>query len=221
MTSKAKPAQQAKPYIKAPRKTDVAKIHVTRSTTTSMQGSSGWATAPAVQAASVVWNQKADALEANAKVIADFRSKLKIAEANQSGLRRDWSIATDHMIATVAIQCGGSADDAHGFGFDVLTHTPVGLLPAPQDLTTKPGKAVGELVLSWKRGIATHGFIVQHAVDVANPATVSAPVPCTRTKYTLKGALSSSVVHLRVAAIDPIAEEGHSPWSDWVAGTVR
>jgi len=83
------------------------------------------------------------------------------------------------------------------------------------------GKAAGEVVLTWHRGNAAHGFLVQHATDVANPATYSLLMASTRAKYTLKGAQSSTIVHFRVAAIDPASATGASPWSDWVAGTVR
>jgi hypothetical protein len=76
-------------------------------------------------------------------------------------------------------------------------------------------------VVAWSRGTARYGFVVQRAADVANPATYASAVPCTKTKYTLAGAQSASVVHFRVAAIDPIASAGVSPWSDWVSCTVR
>src|ERR1700722_18495694 len=52
--------------------------------------------------------------------------------------------------------------------------------------------------------------------------TSSPPAACTRTKYTLGGlAPSGSSVFFRVAAIDPLAVTGQSPWSAWVAATVR
>jgi hypothetical protein len=84
-----------------------------------------------------------------------------------------------------------------------------------------PGKGLGEAVFAWKRGSARHGFIVQHATDVANPATISGNIPCTRAKYTLKGGQPLMLVHFRVAAVDPTVEGGHGPFSDWVAGMAR
>ena len=186
-----------------------------------MQACSSWNQAPAVQAASKAWNNAADAIEGNAKVVADLRSKLAAAEAAQRGLRRDWNDALKQIIATVAMFCQGSADQVHAFGLDVLTHVVLGLLATPGNLATKPGTAFGEAVFSWSRGSARHGFLVQHATDVTNASTVSAAVPCTRSKFTLQGAPPSSVVHFRVAAIDPAAPSGQTPWSDWVAGTVR
>ena len=212
---------KAKPYIKAPRKTDKQKVSVTRSVTTSMQGSPAWNSDPALQAASTVWNQRADAIEAGAKVVSDLHSKLKTAEGALLGLRRDWSVATQHMVATVAIHCNGSADEAVALGFDVQTRAPKVPQTAPADLAVQPGKAAGEVVATWSKGTARNGFIVQHATDVANPATIAAPAPSTRPKFTLKGAQSLSTVFFRVAAIDPMVEAGRSDWSAWVSGSAK
>jgi hypothetical protein len=76
-------------------------------------------------------------------------------------------------------------------------------------------------VLTWARGDARHGFVVQLARDPASPATLSVPVPCTRSRFTFTGGTPSSIVHLRVAAIDPTSPTGIGPWSDWIAATVR
>ena len=122
------------------------------------------------------------------------------------------------MISAVEVISQGSADAVHALGFDVSTHVVVGPLPAPSGVVARPGTVGGEAVVSWDKGSARHGFIVQHATDVANPATVST-IPCTKTKFTLEGATPLSTVHFRVAAIDPTT--GVSPWSDWVTSTVR
>ena len=134
---------------------------------------------------------------------------------------RDWKAATGQVLATAASVCQGSVDQVRALGFEVRTHNPVGALPAPTGLTVTPGKDLGEVVFAWNRGSARHGFIVQHATDVANPATFSGNLPCTRLKYTLKGAPPSSTVHFRVAAIDPSSETDLGPFSDWVAGVTR
>ena len=83
------------------------------------------------------------------------------------------------------------------------------------------GKAQGEVELTFLRGGARHGFLVQRATDVANQATYAPAVVTTKTTYTLTGAPSASVVHVRVAAIDPNAIGEQSPWSDWAAGMAR
>jgi hypothetical protein len=217
---KAKPVDTAMPIIRKPKHKDGDKISVTRATTTAMKASPTWNNAPTLQAVTTDWNANADAIEGNAKVIYDLRLKLAAAEANQRELRRNWNDVTRQVLATVATVCQGSADQVHQLGLDVLTHEALGPMPAPGGLGTAPGPLPGEAGFTWDRGSARHGFIVQHATDATNVSTVSAPIPCTKSKFTLAGAQSSTVVYFRVAAIDPTSATGQGPWSDWVAGTV-
>jgi hypothetical protein len=216
----AKPVDRATPVIRKSKSTDAAKVAVTRSITTAMKAAPQW-NLPAIQTAQAAWNTAADAIESNAKSIADLRSKLAQAEATQRANRQSWIVATRQMTSNVEVVCQGSPDLVHGLGFDVLTHGPAVAQAAPSGVVALPGTVGGEAVVSWQRGSGRHGFIVQHATDVANPATLSAAIPCTKTKYTLEGAPSLSIVHFRVAAIDPTSSTGQSPWSDWVTSTVR
>jgi hypothetical protein len=220
-TKKKAKADTALPTIAGPLHTDVTRVSATRTTATAMEASPLWAGAPQLQTATTGWTKAADALEANGKVIADFRKKLAAAIADQHGLRRDWKAATGQVVASAAIVCQGSVDQVRALGFEVRSHGPIGALPAPTGLTASPGKGLGEVVFAWKRGSARHGFIVQHATDVANQATYSGMLPCTRSKYTLNGAQASSTVHFRVAAVDPSSDTDLGPWSDWIAGQVR
>ena len=219
--TKVGPVTRATPTIRKPKGSDVAKVTVTRSTTTAMKGSSLWSGSPALQTANAAWNAAADAIEKNAKSIADLRSQLAVLEAAQVGLRLDWDVSTKHMTGVVAVVAAGSPDHVAELGYDVLTRVGTGPLTAPVGLSTALGTAAGQARLSWHRGNARHGFIVQHASDVTNVATYSAQLPCTKSKYTLVGAPSLTVVHFRVAAVDPSSSTGMSPWSDWVACTVR
>jgi len=216
-----KTIDNAKPVIKKKRGTDAAKIKVTRSMTTIIQGSPEFGSAPELQSATAEWNKEADRVEANAKLVAELQDKLAAAQADQQAIRRDWSAATQKLIAHVAVFAKGSADQLRGLGFDVRSRTPSSPQEAPAGLVAYPGDESGEVVVRWQRGGARHGFIVQHTTDPANPAAFSPNIPVTRTKYTLVGALPSSIVHLRVAAVDPTSDMGHSPWSDWVVFSVR
>ena len=218
---KAKPVDKATPVIRKSTSTDVAKVTVTRSITTSMKAAPQWNASSALQAAVATWNVAADDLELNATVLADLRSKLVTAEASQRASRQSWRVAKTQVTAIVAVVCGGSPDQVHALGFDVLTRVGATAQAAPSGLVTLPGTAAGEAVVSWQRGSARHGFLVQSATDTANPATISASIPSTKTKLTITGAKSLSVVHFRVAAIDATSPMGMSPWSDWVACTVR
>jgi hypothetical protein len=220
--SKVAPADSAQPTIKQPTTTDSEKVAVAHSTTASMAKSPLWATSPDVQAAAKAWGQSADDLDANVKVLADLRNQLAAAEAKQLALRRNWRACKRQVVSTVSFVCAGSADDVKGFSLDVITRATPSLLGAVEGVTSAPGASVGQATVKWPRGLAKHGFVVQHATDVANVATYSPQLPCTKTKYTLGGlAPSGSSVFFRVAAVDPRATSGMSPWSAWIAATVR
>ena len=204
------------------RETDVEKIGATNTHVTAMKASSNWVNAPAsVQTATTAWSAAASAIATNATTIAGLRSQLAQAEAAQRTLRRKWSDATRQILGALAAWCDGSADMVTQLGFGVLSHTSLGPLAIPSNLTTSPGASAGESTVKWDRGNAHHGFLVQHATDVTNVATFSAFNPCTKSRFTLEGAVSASVVSFRVAAIDPSSKTGMTAWSGWVAGTVR
>jgi len=215
------PIDKAAPVIAKPKKTDVQKVQCTRTTTQAMQQSASWAAAADVQGAVKIWNKDADDIEANAKVVAALKDQLKAAETKQRTIRRSWRASTKQVTSTVNVFCNGSVDLVKGFGIEVWTRNAIGALEAPQSLTLTPGKAMGEVAYRWQRGKARHGFVVQHATDPANAATYTAIVPCTKTRYTLGGLPSKSVVYGRVAAVDPSSLTGLSPWSEWAPGTVR
>ena len=219
-TQKAKPVDRATPVIRKNKRADSAKVEVTRSITTVMKTAPQW-NVPAIQAASTAWNAAADAIETTAKSIVDARKKLDALMASQLANRQAWGVATRQMISAVEVTSQGSADTVHALGFDVETHVAAGPQAAPQGVVAQPGTDGGEAVVSWNRGNAHRGFVLQHAADVANPATMSPAIPWTKTKYTLEGAPSLSTVHFRVAAIDPTSPAGIGPWSDWVTSTVR
>jgi len=224
MTKKAKaPPERATPVMAMARATDVDKIDAANTHVAAMKASPDWVNAPAtVQTATTAWSAAATAIANNAITIANLRSQLAQAEAAQRTFRRKWNDAARQILGALAAWCDGSADMVTRLGFRVLTHAAsLGSLAVPSNLTTALGASLGESTVKWARGNARHGFLVQHATDVANAATYSAAVPCTKSRFTLEGAVSASVVHFRVAAIDPSAKTGMTAWSDWVAGTVR
>ena len=220
-TQKAKPVDKATPVIRKPKVTDGEKIAITQSATTAMKASPQWNASPALQAAATAWIAAADAVASTARSIVGLRSNLATLEATQRANRQSWKVTTKQMTGVVTVISGGSPDLVHQLGFDVFTHVGAIVQAAPSGLGTLPVTAGGEAAISWQRGTARHGFLVQRATDPANPATITAAVPCTRTKYKIEGAQSSSVVHFRVAAIDPTTPTGLGPWSEWVSCTVR
>jgi len=103
----------------------------------------------------------------------------------------------------------------------VVRGTPV--VPAlPGPIVIVPGVISGTAKATWTAGGTNHhGYVLQHATDVANPATISDSVVCTKRRFLITGAQPASVVHVRVAAIDPSSPMGRSAWSEWAAGSTR
>jgi len=216
--SKKGPVDRAVATIKKRTNRDVLRVSVACDVSKAAAQSLEWDAAPAVQTAFTGWNDATDAIEANAKVIADLRAQLKTAEARQEGLRRDWAASKGQVTSSVTVFCRGSADRVKAFALDVLTRSKLGALPAPEGLTANPGTALGELAAAWAKGVAWHGFLVQHATDPADPATFSIPAASTKPRFILDGLPSKANVSIRVAAIDPASSTGQSPWSAWVTG---
>jgi hypothetical protein len=217
----AKPVDRATPVIRRSKGTDVQKIAVTREISSKMKAAPLWSSSPVLQASVTAWNAAADAVENTTKTIVDLRTKLAAQVATQRVNRQSWRTTTKQVLADATTACAGSADQVHALGLDVYQHVAPSSQAAPTDLVTLPGKGAGEAVVSWQRGSARKGFMVQRAADPANPASTLAAVPCTKSKYTIENAPPGSVVHVRVAAIDPTSPTGQGPWSDWVACTVR
>ena len=221
MSNTTKAADRARPAIRAADRTDAQKVSVARAVTTGAKSGPGWATATDLQAASKVWTKVSDDMEANATVLTGLRSQLAIAEGKQVSLRRSWSAARRQVLGTADVLCAGSADDLKAYGFEVLLHLAGPAIVPPTTVHTEPGKAPGMVKVSWTKGSGRHGFVLQTATDVSNAGTYSALIPVTGTKYNYAGALSGSVVHFRVAAIDPSEATGHTPFSAWASGTAR
>jgi hypothetical protein len=219
--SKKTPVDRAVATVKKSTATDALKVSVTSSVSQAMAQSPDWAAATDVQTAVKAWSADAVAIGANAQAIAGLRAQLAIAEAKQNGLRRDWAASKMQVVSAVTVFCGGSADKVKAFDLDVVSRTRLGALGAPIDLTVNPGTAVGTVMSKWSKGLARHGFLVQHATDPTNAATISAPTPSTKPRFTLTGMPTGATVSLRVAAIDPASSTGMSPWSPWVVGNAR
>jgi hypothetical protein len=219
--TKKPPVDQAVATIKRSTGTDVEKVAVTHALAQAMPASPDWATAPALQVLVKAWDGTATSIDAQAKVVAGLRAQLRTAVATQASLRRDWKVGRSQVLGAVTSVCGGSADRVKAFDLDVLTRVRLGALAAPTDLAVGPGKVTGEVLASWLGGLARHGFLVQHASDPSNAATISAPVACTKQKLTLAGMPAGASLSFRVAAIDPASPTGQSPWSAWVVGNAK
>ena len=222
MSNKKKPlAERAAATIKRSTKTDVEKVTVTHEVAQAMTASPLWATATALQAAVKAWDADATAIDAQAKVTAGLRAQLKTSLATQAALRGNWQVAKAQVLSMATVLCGGSAENVQGLNLDVITHARLGALPAPSGLTVTPGTVSGEVTAKWLKGLAGHGFLVQHASDPNTAATFSVPAACTKQKITLAGMPANGTLSFRVAAIDPASPTGQSPWTAWVVGNAR
>lgn len=221
MSNKKPPVDRAEATIKRSTRTDGEKVSVTHEIAQAMPSSPLWANAAALQAAVKAWDGTATSIDAQAKVVAGLRVQLKNAMATLASLRRDWQAAKATVLSNATVVGGGSADDVKGLSLDVMSHARLGALSAPAGLAVAPGKVPGDITASWERGVARHGFLVQHASDPNAPATISAPVACTKQKLALTGMPVGASLSFRVAAIDPASPTGQTPWSAWVVGSVR
>jgi hypothetical protein len=189
-----------------------------------MKSSASWASAADVQTAVAKWSTAASDIAANTALIAQLKDQLAAAVGKQRSLRHTWSVSTSQVLTSVDAFCANSPVLIEGFGLVAVTNTAHALLGVPTDIATSPGPLPGESRLTWSRGLATHGFLVQSATDTGNPASISPPFPCSKVKYTYApkpAPPSGSSVFFRLAAIDPHSSTGQGPWSAWVAGTVR
>jgi hypothetical protein len=205
------------------RNTVADKVALTRNVTSAAKQSPHWASATALQSAVTAWNGTADAIAASDAAVRQLREQLKAAVRNLRVQTQQWGVEASHVLSNVDIISGGDREVIQSFGLEAVVRGTAAAVPVPTAITTTLGKLPGQAVVRWNLGGSKnhHGFIVQRATDVANTAAYSTPVVCTRQRYVLTGAVPASVVHVRVASIDPSSETGQSAWSDWVAASVR
>jgi hypothetical protein len=220
-TAKAKPAPRVRPKLNKPKVTTVDKVSFTRSFSTSFKASPQWSTATELQGAVTSWNTTADALEANAATITLLRDQLRTAMLTRRSQLQQWGIETTHVVSCVTVLAGGDAEVLHGLGVEAVLPSAHVALAVPGPIVIVPGSISGQAKVTWTSSADHHGYVLQHASDVANAATISNSVVCTKRRFLLTGALAASVVHVRVAAIDPSSPTGQTEWSEWFAGSVR
>ncbi len=176
------PIVHVTPITKGKSDTDAEKVTLTVNHLAAAKLSADWANAPLVQSAFALWSAGATDLGNNSTLIANLKSQLSMAETQQKALRLAWAVQQRGVLVAVALYCAGVAKTMLGLGFGARTFGAIGALPAVEGLTTKLGKIAGETIVAWLRGDAHHGFLVQHATDINNPATFSTPQPCTKIK---------------------------------------
>jgi hypothetical protein len=217
----AKTTDKSSAVLNNPTHTDAQKVSMARDVATAAAKNPGFAQAPNLQAAMKEWTDVAASLESNGSEALQLRTQLRSLEAKQHAFRRQWRSAKKQVLGTADVLCAGSGDELKAYGFQVRTRTTVAPISTPDSISAVAGKAPGEAVVSWARGSAKHGFVVQSAADVANAATYSAVIPTPKAKLVFSGGTPAAVMSFRVAAIDPSSPTGHTAWSAWVAGSLR
>ena len=222
--SKAKkpPVDRAVATIKKSTGTDALKVSVTNDVGQAMQQSPNWSAATDVQSAVKVWTAGAELhrhqREGDRQPPRAAQGRRSQAGRAPAGLGGREEAGAHHRHRVLRRLRG------HGEGRSTSTSSPgpwSARSSAPANLTVNPGKVLGEVASAWDKGLATHGFLVQHATDPTNAATVSGPTPSTKPKFTLGGMPQGASLSLRVAAINPASTTGMSPWSAWVLGNAR
>jgi hypothetical protein len=148
---------RALPTIRKRKRTDAEKVALTRTTSDSVKATPEWATATDLQAVVNAWNGKADAIDAQAQLLAALHEQTRVASSHLAILRRDWQALTGQVLSTVSVHSKGSVNKVKAFGFDVITRANRAVIEAPGGLVVTRGKAPGEIVASWARGIAPNG----------------------------------------------------------------
>jgi hypothetical protein len=207
--------------IKRSTRTDAEKVTVTSEISQAMQSSPDWSASPALQAVVKTWSVAATSIDTQVKMAAGLRAQLKNAMATLGSLRCDWQVAKEQVTSTATSVCAGSPDRVKALNLDVVVYARIGALGAPVGLAAVPGTGNGQVDLTWTKGDAIHGWLVQYATDPATPASFSATTPSTKRKITLSGLPHGVNLSFRIAAIDPASATGMSPWSAWITATVR
>jgi hypothetical protein len=212
---------RAVPVVRLPKRRTADMVTTTASLSASMKQSPDYAQATAVQTALASLEGGANDIAGTLASIKALDDQLVVLKASLLSQSRKWQTSLKSLLGAVEVFGNGSVEVVKSFALEVRSFSALGLLAAPVNLTLKQGKDAGTVQAKWTRGNATHGFVVQHATDPANPATFSTPQTWTKSKYTLGGLPSGSNVYFRVAAVDPRATSALGPFAAWASGTAR
>lgn len=185
------------------------KIQFIRQVVTSMTGNANFATpAPALLAITAI----VDALEAAFNVAQAARLTAKQKTELQNTAEQQADALLTQLAAYVENITGGDAAKIQSGGMETRADaTPVGALPAPQNLSATAGDQDGEIDLDWDNIRGAKSYVMEKSVD---PITATSWQPAgivTKSKGTVSGLISGTKYWFRVAAI---GTDGQGPWSD-------
>ena len=110
---------------------------------------------------------------------------------------------------------GGDIGKITSSGFSVKAPaTPVGDLPAPDNVSVAPSASAGTVDMKWNRVRGANSYLVSRAADSTAPLDWSAGIATTKAKAAVNTMTSGGKYWFRVAAV---GAAGQGAWSDAVS----
>jgi hypothetical protein len=216
--SNKKKADHAIARFTEPTATEAEKVSAAQTHIAGIKASVNWATATGVQTATNAWATETTAVDTGAKVIADLEKQLGVARTNQLANLRRWTLQRQAVLSAINLFCDGSKDTMQTFSVAVAAATARPPASTPVGLTARKGKVSREVAWQWVLTPKNrHGFMVQHATNVADPTTYSQPVSCSKRSFKLLLQTPGTTISLRVMGLDPSLPTGQTDWSAWVS----
>ena len=185
-----------------------------------IKGSPAYLLAPDVEAAIPLWETENANLAANDQKKEKARQALAQAEADEITIMRHWGLRRLGVLHAVNVYCDGSKEKVQSFTLPRIQRKKLPPATVPTKLGAAKSKKPTSAVVAWGRTKGNHGYMVQHATDLNDPATLSAPIMCKRARFALPEQTLGATIHFRVLALDPSLPGGQSDYTAWVAVTV-
>ncbi len=214
-------ANHATARFTEPMETEAEKVAGAKTHIAAIQASANAAAATGVETATNAWATETTNLDTGAQNIASLEKQLGVARTNQLATVRRWGVRRAAVLNALNIFCDGSKDTMLTFGVAVAEVTTREVASTPVGLAARNGKVAR--VAGWQWYLTAknrHGFMVQHATNVADATTYSPPTSCSKRSFKLLLQTPGTTISLRVMALDPALPTGQTDWSGWVSTVV-
>jgi hypothetical protein len=108
-------------------------------------------------------------------------------------------------------QSDAATIDGLGLTTVPLRNTSAKTIGPPEGLEAKPGKAPGEITLSWKKADHAKSYVVQTTAEPSGAGNWEHTAAVTKTKTLLQGESSGKRLWVRVSSVGPLGESAFSP----------
>ena len=188
------------------------KIQFARQVVIDMTGNANFTT-PAPTLASV--GTSATALETAYNAALTARQVAKSKTQAQDAADAALDLIVSQLANYVENTSGGDPTKITSSGFSVRNpSTPIGDLPAPQDLTALGSDSAGTMDLKWSVVRGAKSYVVERAADGTGPLDYTQVDTPTKTRARVNTMTSGQRYWFRVAAV---GAAGPSPWSNPVS----